>query len=236
MDESCPRCGALLQPVDHSPPVFCSQCGLPQLRVSEDAVAQPVAPGEDGLGAQESSRGHRPEVAWPRALRIIALAALIGVVPPMLLPGALTTGEVSNLSLMLTPLLSMVTVSIYYRGRPRRTVNASVGSRMGAVLGLMMGALVAFATGVAGFVLRYGYRSTVMDQRIDEVLTQLPAQLKNAGPMPPELMNFLQSPEFRAGSFIMGHVLTLLVMVAVSAVCGWIAGGLLWARRRRQIG
>ncbi|MGI4757138.1 MAG: hypothetical protein ACRYGF_09845 [Janthinobacterium lividum] len=175
-------------------------------------------------------------VDWSRALRMIGLVGLLGVVPASLLPGALVAGEVGGLVLLMTPLLALGAVFGYGRSQPAGTVSSAGGTRMGALLGLWMGALTAAITGVAGYVLRYGYHSRAMDEKMDQAVALMPAQLQAAGsPPPPELLAFLHTPEFRAGTFILGHVFTVLLLVAAGSVCGWMAATMLRARRQRNI-
>lgn len=230
MFSDCPRCGASLLPIDNAAPAFCSHCGLPQIRISEDALQSAAAQGntEARLAATDS-------LEMRRALRVVGIAGLVGVVPACLLPGALVSGEVGGLALLLTPALTVGAVLFYGRSRPPVVVSAAAGRRIGALLGLWMGSLIAAATGIAGYVLRYGYHSHAMDDKIAQAAAQVPAQLRAAGPTPPELLAFLQTPEFRAGTFIFGHVFSLLLLVVVGSLCGWMASTVLRARRQRSI-
>ncbi len=235
MSLSCPRCGGTLLPIEDATPAFCPHCGLPQLRVSGDVIASTSAEKSQdqagpGLPAIEGA------LDLPRALRVVAVAGLLGVLPASLLPGALVAGEVGGLALLLVPALTMGAVFVYSRVQPPSVVSAAGGTRIGALLGLWMGSLVAAVTGIAGFVLRYGYHSYAMDQKIEHAAAQMPAQMRMAGsPPPPELLVFLQTPEFRAGTFIFGHVFTLLLLLAAGSVCGWMGATVLRVRRQRSI-
>ena len=232
MDLICPRCGAPLPYIDHTPALFCGQCGLPQLRVSEDALTAPVPP-----PSQTQTSGG---IDWPRAFRIVLSTAAVGVAVPSLLPGALATGAIAGVSLLLTPVLTLATVFAYGRGRTAAATSTSTGAHLGAVLGLLMGALIAFVTGVAGFVLRYSYHSHAMDDIIGQAIGQMPAQLAaqmaSVGPPPPELLAFIASPEFRAGTFLFGHVFWLLLLVAVGSLCGWMSAAILRPRQPPEAG
>ena len=227
MDSICPRCGGPLHFVENAPPLFCGHCGLPQLRVSDDALVAAAPP-----SLQTQAPG---AVEWPRAFRILVAAATVGVAVPSMLPGALASGAIAGIALLMTPVLALVSVFTYGRGRFARTASTSAGAHIGAVLGLLMGALIAFVTGIAGFVLRYGYHSHAMDdvigQAINQMPTQIAAQMASVGPPPPELLALIASPEFRAGSFIFGHVFWLLVLVAVGSVCGWMSAAILRTRQ-----
>lgn len=227
---SCPRCGAPLPLVEGDPPSFCSACGLPQLRISADAVVSgtPAETESDTLLRSES-------VHMPRALRVVAIAGALAVTVASLLPGALVSGAVGGLLLLFTPVIVAAAVYAYSRSRPPVLASPTSGARLGALLGLWMGTLFAVVTGIAGFVLRYGYHSHAIDEKIQQAAAQVPTQLQAAGPPSPELLQMLQTPEFLAGSFILGHVLSLLLLVLAGAVCGWMAATVLRARRQRTI-
>ncbi len=185
--------------------------------------------------------GGQPQ-AWPasaldmpRALRVIAVTGLLGAGVSCLLPGALVAGESGGLALLMLPLLTLGSLYAYRRFRPPLLVSVPGGTRFGALLGLWMGSLIGAATGIAGFVLRYARHSRAMDDRISQAVAQVPMQIRAAGPVPPEVLQLLQTPEFRAGTFIFGHVFSLLLLVITGAACGWMAATLLHARRQRSI-
>ena len=152
----------------------------------------------------------------------------------------LASGAVAGVALLMVPVLTLASVFAYERGSARQPASTSAGTHIGALLGLLMGAWIAFVTGVAGFVLRYGYHSRAMDDTIGQALNQMPAQLTaqmaSVGPPPPELLAFIASPEFRAGSFIFGHVFWLLLLVAAGSVCGWMSAAILRTRRPPDAG
>jgi hypothetical protein len=237
MDSSCPRCGATLLPVDDSPAHFCGRCGLPQLRVSEDAQVSAATLPLQMRGGEVDGNGNSvsPElIDWWLALRVIALAAVLGTVPPSLLHGALTGGLVGGMALIMMPLLTLGVLSVYQRQRPRRRMSQGVGARLGGALGAVAGSLIALVTGITGFVLRYGYHSQAVDDKLNEATNAMLAQLATSPtPMPQELISFVRSPEFLAGSYLMGHVITLMLLVLAGTICGWLGGAMLKARRQR---
>ena len=171
----------------------------------------------------------------PRALRVVTATGASAVTVASLLPGALVSGAVGGLLLVFTPLIASAAVYVYSRSRPPALASPTTGARLGALLGLWMGSLFAIVTGIAGFVLRYGYHSHIVGEKIEQAAAQVPAQLQAAGPPPPELLQMLKTPEFLASSFIFGHVLSLLLLVLAGAVCGWMAATVLRARRQRTI-
>lgn len=171
----------------------------------------------------------------PRALRVVATIGAIAVTVASLLPGALVSGAVGGLLLVFTPLITGAAVYMYSRSRPPALASPTSGARLGALLGLWMGALFAMVTGIAGFILRYGYHSQVVGEKIEQAAAQVPAQLQATGPPPPELLQMLKTPEFLAASFIVGHALSVLLLVLAGALCGWMAATLLRVQRQRTI-
>ena len=235
MNQSCPRCGATLPAVDDGPAAFCVHCGLPQLTVSEHALkprdeAAPRTAHAPGASVDATS------LDWPVALRILAVATVAGVLPAAAIPSSVADGTMGGLSLLLVPVLSLAVVAFYQRRRPLREMSPAVGARLGATMGLTIGAFVASISGIAGFVLRYRFHSHVMDDKIRAASDAMLKQITETQAPPPEMLGFLQSPEFHAGSFLMGYGMTVLLLVFAGTVCGWIAGALLRARRQRNLG
>ncbi len=228
MSFSCPRCGEPLHPIDAAVPPFCAHCGLPQLRLSPEAAAP-----------QSSTETPEAKVStavnWSRALRMTALGAVAGVGLPSMLPGAVVNGVVPGLSLLLMPLLALGVIFAYTRSRPSHALAPAEGGSLGALLGLLMGCLLALITGATGFGLRYLRHSHAMDDRIGQAAAQLPAQISAAGPLPPEVLGMIQSPEFRAGTFILSLLFSLLLLVAVGSLCGWASAMMLRHRRERTV-
>lgn len=188
-----------------------------------------------GSGSATAPSVFATSLDWPVALRILGVATLAGVLPAAAIPSSVADGTVGGLSLLLVPMLSLAVVAFYQRTRPLREMSPATGARLGGTLGLMMGSLVAMITGIAGFVLRYRFHSHAMDDKIQAASDAMLKQITETSPPPPELLGFLQSPEFHAGSFIAGYGMTVLLLIFAGTICGWIAGALLRARRQRNL-
>ncbi len=174
-------------------------------------------------------------IAWARALWVTACVAAVGTLLPCCLPGAVVSGVAAGAGLLLLPLLALLLVVAYSRLRPLRVLAPTEGGTLGALLGALMGSLMACITGATGFVLRYLRHSHAMDDRIREAAAQVPTRLSAAGAIPQEVLGLIQSPEFRASTFILSHVFSMLLLIAVGSMCGWAAATLLHGRRRRVI-
>ena len=229
MPVGCARCGAEIPRVNGDLTAFCGACGLPRLRVSPDAVKADVA-----AATPDATHAVRPILDWAAALRGAAAVSVLGAIGPALLPGAAVSGSSGGISLLLMPLMVIALVSLYHRSRPRRDITPAIGGRLGAVLGLLVGAWVALIAGVVGFVQRYRYGSHAMDDLFRQSAENMGQRLQGS-PMLPDAMRMAESPEFHAGSLIMGHVLSLLLLVFAGTVSGWMAGAVLRSRRQRMV-
>lgn len=229
MDVFCPRCNSPLLCEGEITPSFCHVCGLPQLRVSADAIASP----EPASAAPETAPYMHPHSRqdWRAALNIVFLASLAGALPPMLVPGAVENGVVGGMVLLISPVLTIAAVLVYHRRRGRRALNSGMGARMGALLGLMMGFWIAAGTGIKGFVLRYHYGSRVLEQKVAEAMRAVPSQLQSAGQIPPDALARLQQPEFRAAAFLLGYLFTTALLLLCCTLFGSVAAAMLRARR-----
>lgn len=229
MDVICPRCNSPLACDGDSAPAFCHVCGLPQLRVSADAIAS-SEPASVVASAVPQVHAHSRQ-DWRAALNIVFLASLAGALPPMLVPGAVENGIVGGMVLLISPVLTIGAILVYHRRRGRRVVNSAMGARMGALLGLMMGFWIAAGTGIKGFVLRYHYGSRVLEQKVAEAMSAVPGQLQSAGQLPPDALARLQQPEFRATAFLLGYLFTTTLLLLCCTLFGSAAAAMLRARR-----
>lgn len=232
MSTPCARCGAELPRVDGDVAAFCAACGLRRLRVSPDAVAAVSAATQ--ADASDTAHGIGTILDWAAALKIVAAVSLVCAAGPALLPGAVAAGTAGGMSLLLMPLMVLAVVSLYHRSRPRREVTPVIGSRLGAVLGMLVGAWSALITGAVGFVERYRYHSRAMDD-VFRQSTDAMAQRLEGSPVLPDALKLAQSPEFHAASFMLSHVFSLLIMVFAGSICGWMAGAALRSRRQRLV-
>ena len=227
MPEHCPRCEATLPLIDGSRAAFCAICGLPQLRVPEEAQEPaPVLP-----AAGPGSLVLTGAVEWTLAFRVLLVAALLGLVPSLLKPEIVVVGGGGFLTLLLLPLLTLGSGAAYLRRRPYPPFTPGMGARMGVVLALLLSAALAIASGVAGFVLRYGMHSHIVRGNLDLAFQEFATRMNSTGTPVPAL---LQWPEARAGVFLFVYVFTCALLLLVGAVAGAVAGALLGGQQRRS--
>lgn len=226
MHEFCHRCGGEL-PESRGESPFCPHCGSPQLFLP-DYEEQTGAPESDTTGAVAPPRPQ--EVEWKTAIRCAALVAVIAAVLSVV---SAKVQVVSPLTWLWTVSGSLITLALYQKRRPQAWMDAGVGARIGVVVGLALMACFAVAMSATGLVARYALHSMA---GFDAQLTMmLHAQVQKAAataPEPPEVVQFLYSPEVRAGMMLAGFAMLSGVLVVLSTVGGAVGGFL---RTRRKI-
>lgn len=233
MTEVCPRCGSVLSLLEGSPAPFCAACGLPQLRVSADAAAtfaETVQPG--AVGVQQGGAVSAGLVDWHRALPLAFAAAALSATVAFLVPGSVALGSAMGLCPALAPLAGLLAVHLY--GRGHGSFGARAGARIGAVTGLLLAFLAAASTAIAGFVLRYSRHSRELETTLVQNSALATAQFRSSGVASPRVLGLLASPEFRAATWISGHLFLAAVVLALAAAFGAFAGLLRQLRRRRM--
>lgn len=231
MPEHCPRCEAALPQIDGSSAAFCAVCGLPQLRVSEDALQQANATPSPAQGSSLQAGA----VEWTLAFRVLFFAGLLGLLPSLLRPEVLVTGGGGIPTLLLLPLLVLGSGAAYLRRRPYPPFTPGMGTRMGTVLALGLWAALAVASGVVGFIMRYGMHSRVVQTNLDAALQLSQTWMSGGGgTVSPEWAAMVHWPEMRAGAFLFSHVMTGALLLLVGAAAGAIGGALLQGQQRRS--
>lgn len=225
MREFCHRCGEELPAGDGVAP-FCPHCGAPQIYLTEYEQSD-EAPEGGTTGALPPPRPQRVE--WKTAIRCAMLVSVVAAVLSLL---AMRIPMMSPVSSLWTISGSLIAVGLYQRRRPLAWMDASVGVRIGIVVGLALVTFLAVSMAGAGLVARYGLHNMAgFDAQITQ---QLHAQIEKAAaanPEPPEVLRYLYSPEFRAGMMLTGFSMAAGVLLVLSAVGGAV-GGLLRTRRR----
>jgi hypothetical protein len=220
MDHPCYKCGHIVE--DGKP--FCAECGAPQIRVAVPEFAPTgsgsVLPAQRPIFSTDvpqvpgalAASALSPEIVWPRALRVCAIAALISIVvtslrlvPPLLAaPGAGT-----------------LAVILYRRRNPGWRVNAGSGARVGAVTGLLASAVFAVFSAIFVAVLQSGGQ---VRQAMIEALQQVASRSND--PQVQATLDLLVKPENLA-KLILGIVLFILFSIAAGSLAGALTGALL---------
>jgi len=230
MQEFCHRCGGAL-PEESGESPFCPQCGAPQLSFAlESQSAQSNGEATEAeLGAASTAAIPPPsprQVEWKTAIRCAALVAAVGAA---LSVGAIRVDVLSPVSFLWIMSASLITLGFYQRRRPAAWMDVRVGARIGMVVGVCMALVLGVAMASAGLVGRFGLHAmggfdAEMGARIQEAIRN------STTPIPPEMLGFLASPEFRGGMMVTGFVFVSGLILVLSTVGGAFAG-LLRTRR-----
>jgi hypothetical protein len=226
MHEYCHRCGGEL-PESRGESPFCPHCGSPQLFLP-DYEEQTGSAEADTTGALPPPSPQ--QVEWKTAIRCAVLVAGIAAVLSVV---SARVQLVSPLTWLWTVSGSLITLALYQKRRPQAWMDAGIGARIGIVVGLALMACFAVAMAAGGLVARFGLHSMA---GFDAQLTQmLHAQIQKASattPEPPEVVQFLYSPEVKAGMMLAGFAMLSGFLLVLSAVGGAVGGFL---RTRRKI-
>jgi ABC-type antimicrobial peptide transport system permease subunit len=233
MREFCHRCGGELSD-DPSPATggrspFCPHCGAPQLLLSD--YTEPLSTGAE-LPAGASTGTLPPprpnQIDWRVAISIAAIVAAVGAGLSLL---AARLPNTSALSTIWVISASLTTLAMYQRKRPLATMNAGVGAKIGVVVGLAMLFFLGAALSVGMAVARYKLHSmSGFDADVAKTLKMQIDQLAATRPVPPDSLELINSPEFRAAMMLTGFGIALGGVFLIS-VFGGAVGGLLRTRR-----
>jgi len=221
MQEYCHRCGGELAARSGESP-FCPQCGAPQLFLalenqSVETGGEP-ADGAASTGAVPPPRPH--QVEWKTAIRCAAVVAGIGSVLSLV---ATRVAMLSPLSFLWVMSASLITLGLYQKRRPAAWMDVRVGARIGVVVGICLALGLGTAMAGWGLVARYGLHSmggfdAAMAARMQEAIRN------SSTPVPAEMMGFINSPEFRAGTMLAAFAFVSTGLLVLSTVGGAFAG------------
>jgi len=232
MQETCHRCGGDLPEGSGESP-FCPHCGAPQLTLaleqqSVETGGEPVAGADGVVPMMGAAAALRPRtVDWKTAIRCAALVAGIGAALSLI---AVRVDALSPVSFLWTLSASLITLGLYQRRRPAAWIDARVGARIGVVVGVCLALALAGAMAGWGLVERFALHGMgSFDAQMAAQMAQAQQQLAQRAaaqqsPVPPQMLAFVQSTEFRAGAMLAGYGLLAAGLLAVSTLAGAFAG------------
>ena len=235
MQETCHRCGGELAAGSGESP-FCPHCGAPQLFLALENQSAETG-GEAGAGGVvgemqgAASTGALPpprpsQVEWKTAIRCALAVAAVGA---LLSLGAMRVSLLTTLSLMWIMSASLITLGLYQRRRPGAWMDVRVGARIGVVVGVCLALGLGTAMAGQGLVERYALHA--MGGFDADMAAKTAEAIRNSRtPVPPEMLGFLGSQEFRAGMMLACFAFLSACLLVLSTVFGAF-GGLMRMRR-----
>ncbi len=217
MTEECHRCGADLDPGAGS--FCCAHCGSPQLHIVQ-AMAEAPPDGSPTTGNAPPPK--LPAILWRSALRSGIAVALVGAA---LFAIASYLPAVTIFSLFWILCASSIATGLYRRRHPSLPMDASIGARIGLVVGVLMTSSLSVAVAVVGLVARFRLHSMAafdaeMTQRMHEQVQKTIA----ANPAPAEIVQQMLSQEFRTGVMIAGLLIFAFLIMVLSTLSGLLSG------------
>lgn len=235
MQEYCFTCGGDLPGRSGETP-FCPHCGAPQLKLAFDLQgAEEPTPGPATTGTLPPPRPE--QVDWRMAIRCAAAVAGIGGFLAVI---ALRVPLLTMATVLWTMSGSLITLGLYQNRRPSASMDARIGARIGALVGICLGVGLALPVAIAGVVARFGLHAmasfdaqmATLQAMVQQAMLQSAQRSGNA--LPPNIMQLVQSQEYRAASILTYCGFLALALLVVSAL-GGAFGGLLRTRHRAAV-
>ena len=236
MQEYCLNCGGDLPGPSRDTP-FCPQCGAPQLKLAAELQQAEPEPGvlTETTGMRPPPRPHA--VDWRMAIRCAASVAAIGGLLAVI---ALRVPLLTPATVLWVVSGSLITLGLYQNRRPAARMDAGIGARIGAMVGVCLGVGLALPVAVAGVVARFGIHAMAnFDgqmatlQGLVEQAMQQSAQ-RSGTALPANLVQFVQSQEYRAAMVLMYCGFIGVGLLVISAL-GGAFGGLMRTRHRAAV-
>jgi hypothetical protein len=238
MHELCHRCGGELpsgdSPANRGNSAFCPHCGAPQLRLSD--YTEPLSTGPETNLAGGPSTGALPPprpnpIDWRMAL---AAAAFVAAVSAALNAIAAAVPGVLYISTVWTISASLTVLALYQRRRPLALMNARVGAKIGILVGAVLVFFLAATLSAGMFIARFGLHNlAIFDAETAQMYQTLKLRMDQVAasrPGSPAVTLPFDSPEFRTAFALLGYGVDLFGVLLVS-ICGGALGGLLRTRR-----
>ncbi len=214
----CHRCGSELPEAGGDLP-FCPHCGSPQLLLPEYEEQTGSAEGNT-TGAIPPPRPR--QVEWRTAVQCAALVAAIAALLSLI---SARVQVVSPLTWLWTLSGSLITLAMYQRRRPLAWMDAGIGARIGVLVGLALMACFAITMSAAGLFARYVLHSMAgFDVQLTAMLHAQVQKAAATAPEPPGIVQFLYSPEVRAGMMLAGFAMLSGLLMVLSTLGGAVGG------------
>jgi len=218
----CPRCHATLFEEHEASLVFCSNCGAPQITISEELLSEAQkqrAIVDSGLGNGILGASRPDAVIWPAAIRYAALAGALAAALTLL---SFAAPPVILLAWFWAIGAPVVVLGVYNAKIRPTTLRAGFGARLGLLCGLAiffaMSVINACGLVFARFVF---HNAAQIDTQLAAMFTQLRTTIQQqGGPAQAPMLTWLNIPEDRLGLLLLMSALVLIIYLGLSALGG----------------
>jgi hypothetical protein len=214
-----------LPPHDEGTLIFCTQCGAPQVLLSEELLTQVEAQNKPETGGADALPGPRDprSLVWAGAIRCAALA---GAVTAGLMCLSILLPPVELLALLWAVVSPVIVIGLFQARFPLVPITTGFGARLGLLTGISITVVLGVFNTAKLLVARYGIHAMgEFDKQLSANMDQLRAQAMTQ-PGTPMLswINALQVPEFRAGLILMSVAMLTGILLVVTTAGGAFAG------------
>ena len=214
-----------MPPHDDGTLIFCTNCGAPQVVLSEELLTQVEAQAKAAeAGAIGPVMRDPASLIWSGALRCVGLAAAVTAV----LMGLSALFPPSLLLTLLWAIISPVVVIGLFQSRfPLVPITTGFGARLGLLTGLAVAAVQTIANTIELLVLRFGTHGRGMvefDDRWNSMFAQQQAAV-SSDQVGNQLFSLAQNvPEFRAGLALISIAFLIGILLMITTAGGAFAG------------
>lgn len=218
----CPRCHAALPEEHEGALTFCTNCGAPQIRVSEELLyeAQKQRAVLDS-GLADGMLGNSPAdaIVWPAAIRYAILAGVLAAALTLL---SFAVPPIILLAWFWAIGAPVVVLGIYNSKIHPPSLRPGFGARLGLLCGLAisfaMSAINAAGLVFTRFVI---HRAGEIDSQLSAMFAQLRTTIQQQGsPAQAPVLAWLNIPEDRLGLMLVMSAVVLLLYLGLSALGG----------------
>jgi hypothetical protein len=214
-----------LPPHDEGTLIFCTQCGAPQVLLSEELLTQVEAQNKPDAAGADAVAGPRDprSLVWAGAIRCAALA---GAVTAGLMCLSILLPPVELLALLWAVVSPVIVLGLFQARFPLVPITTGFGARLGLLTGISITVVLGVFNTAKLLVARYGIHAMgEFDKQLSANMDQLRAQAMTQ-PGTPMLswINALQVPEFRAGLILMSVAMLTGILLVVTTAGGAFAG------------
>ena len=180
-----------------------------------------MAEGDASTGALPPP--HPRQVEWKTAIRCALLVA--GIAAALSL-GAMKVDFLSPVSFLWILSGSMTTLGLYQFRRPAAWMDVKIGAHIGLVTGICLALSLGCAMAGWGMLARFGLHSmgSFDAQMTTQVQQAIQKTSQSSTPIPPEMLGFIKSPEFKAGMMLSGFAIVSAGLLVLSTLGGAFAG------------
>ncbi|MDE1160789.1 MAG: hypothetical protein PW792_02455 [Acidobacteriaceae bacterium] len=248
MQHLCPRCTYAVQSDEDGSLTYCSHCGMPQVRLSEE-LADRIATERAALEEGEAVRAEAPPLAadgsvaattsasapvaadrtWRHGVKAAAICAGIALVLAIV---SLPLPAVSLLAFLWAVGAPVAALGFYVSLSKQTVLSSGFGARLGILTGLLVMMAMSTVNTVDMLLQRYVWHNAGrVDGQLEAMFAQIRAAMMQSttGADAATVMSVAHTfdqPEFRAGLLLTSMALFCLSYLGFSAVGGAFAGAL----------